>query len=362
MRILIVKLGAIGDIVHTLPALAALRRGLPDAYIAWAVERGGGAKLLQDNPALDDLIELDMRGWRKSLWRPATWSAIKQAVDRLRASEFDVTLDFQGLLKSAFVASRARAPLKIGFAREALREPQAARFYDRQVEVNDSGHIIKKNLQLAAALDCDISDVYEFPIGLSDKLDLLGKVQLMSCEGRFALINPGGGWPTKLWNTAGFAAVADRLWEAYGMRSFVTYGPGEEAMAQEIVAQAKSGKAEMYDATLKELWAVARYAKLFIGGDTGPMHIAAAAGTPIVALFGPTSARRNGPFAPDDVIVERFDLDCRTDCYRRACSHTSCMKMPVEMVWEAVQKRVRSAECGVRNRELPVLAQAGQNL
>ena len=358
MRILIVKLGAIGDIVHTLPALAALRRGLPDAHIAWAVERGGGAKLLQGNPALDDLIELDMRGWRKALRHPTnwvvTWSAIKQVVERMHASEFDVTLDFQGLLKSAYVASRARAPLTIGFANDALREPQAARFYDRQVAADDSGHIIQKNLSLAAALGCDVSGTYEFPMGLSDELDLLGKRQLLS--GTYALLNPGGGWPTKLWTTAGFAAVADRLWEAYGMRSLVTYGPGEAALAQEIVAQAKTGKAEMYDATLKELWAAARYAKLFVGGDTGPMHIAAAAGAPVVALFGPTSARRNGPFAKDDVIVERFDLDCRTDCYRRACSHTSCMKMPVEMVWDAVQKRVRSAECGVRNRELPVLA------
>ena len=354
MRILIVKLGAIGDIVHTLPALAALRRGLPDAHIAWAVERGGGAKLLQGNPALNDVIEFDLRGWRKALWRPATWSAIKQVVERLHAGQFDLTLDFQGLLKSAFVASRARPRVRVGFANDALREPQAARFYDRQVVVDDSGHIIQKNLQLAASLGCDVSGAYEFPIGLSDEVKR--KAEQLNDELPFALLNPGGGWPTKLWDTAGFAAVADRLWEAYGLRSLVTYGPGEEALAQEIVTQAKSGKAEMYGATLKELWAVARYAKLFVGGDTGPMHIAAAAGAPIVAVFGPTSAKRNGPFANDDIVVERFDLDCRTDCYRRACSHTSCMKMPVEMVWDAVARRVRSAECGVRNRELPVLA------
>ena len=358
MRILIVKLGAIGDIVHTLPALAALRRGLPDAHLAWVVERGGGAKLLQSNPALDDLIELDMRGWRKTLWRPtgwaATWSAIKQVVERMHAGQFDVTLDFQGLLKSAYVASRARPRMRVGFADDALREPLAARYYDRQVAADDSGHVIQKNLQLAAALGCDVSGAYEFPIGVSDELDLLGKMQLLS--GPYALLNPGGGWPTKLWNAAGFAAVADRLWEAYGMRSLVTYGPGEAALAQEIVAQAKSGKAEIYDATLKELWAVARYAKLFVGGDTGPMHIAAAAGAPIVALFGPTSAQRNGPFAPDDLVVERFDLDCRTDCYRRACSHTSCMKMPVEMVWSAVQKRLQNTDCRLQIRELPVLA------
>jgi lipopolysaccharide heptosyltransferase I len=349
LRILIVRLGAIGDIVHTLPALAALRRGLPDAHIAWAVERGGGAKLLQGNPALNELIELDMRGWRKTLWHPATWRAIRHSAKRLRDGAFDVALDFQGLLKSAGVASRARARMTVGFATEVLREPMAARFYDRQVTADDHGHVIQKNLQLAAALGYDISGDYEFPMGLTEAEDLLGKVTMVNYDGRMALLNPGGGWPTKLWNTAGFAAVADRLWEAYRMRSLVTYGPGEETLAREIVAQARTGAAEIYDATLRELWAVARYAKLFVGGDTGPMHIAAAAGTPIVALFGPTSAQRNGPFDPRDEIVERYDLDCRTDCYRRACSHTSCMKIPVEMVWAAVQKRMQKAERGMRN-------------
>ncbi|NOT63017.1 MAG: hypothetical protein HOP19_22645, partial [Acidobacteria bacterium] len=109
-------------------------------------------------------------------------------------------------------------------------------------------------------------------------------------------------------------------------------------------------------ATLKEFWALAQHAQLFVGGDTGPMHIAAAAGTPIVALFGPTSAKRNGPFAAADEIVERFDLDCRTDCYRRACSHTSCMKIPVEMVWDAVEKRLQRAGLKSKKRKLPVLA------
>ena len=104
----------------------------------------------------------------------------------------------------------------------------------------------------------------------------------------------------------------------------------------------------MLDTTLKQFFALAQKAKLFLGGDTGPLHLAAAAGTPIVGIYGPTPARRNGPFAKEDVIVERLDLDCRIDCFRRSCSHTSCMKIPVEAVWQQVEKRMRNAECGVR--------------
>ena len=340
MRILIVRLGAIGDVVHTLPALATLRRAWPQAHLAWAVERGGAARLLADNPCLDELIELDLRGWRKQWSQAATWQAARQAVGRLRG--FDVALDFQGLLKSASLARLSRAPRRIGFARAALREPASAFFYTEQVAADDRGHIIKKNLQLAAQLGGDVTGAYEFPLALSASDQEFAAQH--AARGPFAILNPGGGWVTKLWSTAGFAELANRLWQVHGLRSFVTYGPGEAAMAQAIVTQTQTRAAEMLDANLKQFVALAGRASLFVGGDTGPMHLAAAASTPIVALFGPTSARRNGPFAAADVVVERFDLDCRTDCYRRACSHISCMKLPVELVWQGVEKRLRQAE------------------
>ncbi len=358
MRILIVKLGAIGDVVHTLPALAALRRTMPGSHIAWAVERGGAAKLLQGSAYLDDLIELDLRGWRKSLMNAETQTAIRKAMAGLRNARFDLSLDFQGLLKSAMVARLARVPRRIGFAREALREPASAMMLTERVAVDDGDHVIKKNLRLAAHLGCDVSARYEFPIALSADDERFAGEQLARFDGSVAILNPGGGWPTKLWGADGFAAIADRLWEAYGIRSVVTYGPGEEELAQSVVNESRANAAVMLDSTLKQLFALAGRAKLFIGGDTGPMHLAAAAHTPLVAIFGPTSSRRNGPFAADDVVIERFDLDCRTDCYRRSCSHTSCMKIPVETVWQGVVRRLRSADCGVRNekRELPVLS------
>jgi lipopolysaccharide heptosyltransferase I len=345
MRILIVRLGAIGDVVHALPALAALRRSMPEARIAWAVEQGGAAKLLRGCAILDELIELDLRGWRKSLMNVDTQLSIRKAMAGLRNARFDLSLDFQGLLKSAMVARLARVPRRIGFAREALREPASAFMLTERVAVDDSDHVIRKNLKLVEHLGCDVSGEYEFPVALSGDEERFAEEQFGRFDGRFAILNPGGGWPTKLWGAEGFGAIADRLWETYGMRSVVTYGPGEEGLAQSVAGHSLANAAIPLDTTLKQFFALARSAKLFIGGDTGPMHIAAAARTPIVAIFGPTAPRRNGPFAPDDVVIERFDLDCRVDCYRRSCSHTSCMNVPVEDVWRGIEKRLRIADC-----------------
>jgi lipopolysaccharide heptosyltransferase I len=345
MRILIVKLGAIGDVVHALPALAALRRSMPEARIAWAVEQGGAAKMLSGCALLDELIELDLRGWRKSLMNVETQTAIRKAMAGLRNARFDLSLDFQGLLKSAMVARLARIPRRIGFARDALREPASAFMLTELVAADDNDHVIRKNLKLVEHLGCDVSGEYEFPIALSRDDERFAEERIEQLDGRFAILNPGGGWPTKLWGPEGFGAIADRLWETFGMRSVVTYGPGEENLAQSVVAHSRANAAITLDTTLKQFFALARSAKLFIGGDTGPMHIAAAARTPIVAIFGPTASRRNGPFAPDDVVVERFDLDCRVDCYRRSCSHISCMNIPVENVWQGVEKRLRVADC-----------------
>src|SRR5262245_12555870 len=298
MRILIVKLGAIGDVIHALPALAALRRSMPEARIAWAVEQGGGAQLLQGCARLDELIELDLRGWRRSLMTVGTQSAIRKALPILRNARFDLSLDFQGLLKSAMVARLARIPRRIGFAREALREPASAFMLTERVAVDDGDHVIKKNLKLVEHLGCDVSGEYEFPIALSGEDERFAGEQIERFDGRFAILNPGGGWPTKLWAADGFGAIADRLWEAYGVRSVVTYGPGEEGLAQSVVDHSRANAATPLAATLKQLFALARGARIFVGGDTGPMHIAAAARTPIVAIFGPTASGCHRPVPP----------------------------------------------------------------
>ncbi len=344
MRILIVRLGAIGDIVHTLPALAALRQSFPDSHLGWIVQAGAGASLLQDNPHLDELIELDVRKSRHNPSDRGAGEPARAALSRLRASRYDLAIDFQGLFKSALLPWLAGIPRRIGFGFSSLRERGAGLFFTERVEASDSQHVIEKNLQLLRALGCESGVPYQFPIttSLADRAAI--EAELVRGEEDFAIINPGGGWPTKLWNPRHFAEMADRLWQHHQIRSLITIGPGEDGLANEIERHSRTGRLRSLKISLTQFYLLARHARLFVGGDTGPMHLAAAAGTPIVALFGPTSSRRNGPFRTLDRVVERHDLECRVDCYRRWCGHTSCMDLPTSVVWEAIEKRLESEQ------------------
>src|SRR5437660_853876 len=171
MRILIVKLGSIGDVVHTLPALAAMRRGLPKAEISWAVERGS-SEILRDNPFLDRLIEIDTKALRRGLMSGETLRAPRQQLRLLRASAFELALDFQGLIKSSMIARLSGARRVVGFAREALREPASRLLLNETVRIPERLHVISKNLALAeAALGISVpvsSEGFEFPIAIDD--------------------------------------------------------------------------------------------------------------------------------------------------------------------------------------------------
>lgn len=343
MHVLIVKLSSIGDVVHAMPAAAALRRAFPDARLTWVVEKVA-ASLLVGSPILDDVIVLDTRGWRRSLRNAETRSAIADRYRAVRRHSPDIALDFQGLLKSAAVARLSGAPERIGFSTEALRE-KASRFgYTRQIPVDDTRHVIYNNLQLAVAVGAAMPARYEFPFPPFEEPAARVTERLAAHDiGRFVILNPGGGWVTKLWRTDDFAALADRVWEAFGLPSVVTCGPGEEQMAAAIVSGAKSGRAVFIPTTLPEFVALVRRAALFVGGDTGPLHLAAAAGTPIVGIYGPTMPERNGPFDPADVTVGR-DIPCRVNCHRRTCDVHICMDIPVPVVADAVTRRLKREE------------------
>jgi lipopolysaccharide heptosyltransferase I len=351
MRIVIVKLSSIGDVVHTLPAAALLRRSLPDAHISWVVERRASA-ILKDSPAIDELIELDTRTWRAN---PLSLATAGEARDRLAqlgggagsngAARADVAIDFQGLIKSGLVAFASRASRRIGFETSELREKPGRLFLTQQIPTSRLSHVIDKNLELARAAITSVgatessSDSYEFPIAISSGDEQYIDRLVENQPGPFAIINPGGGWPTKLWPPERYAELADWLWSECGLASFVTYGPGEEALARAVASNAKSGFVRADASTLKQFVALARRASLFVGGDTGPLHLAAASRTRIVGLYGPTSPERNGPFDPRDVTVGR-DLWCRADCHRRSCWHWECMDIPVSDVRAAVLKRL----------------------
>jgi heptosyltransferase-1 len=346
MRILIVKLGSIGDIVHTLPALAAVGRALPRAQLSWVVEKRS-AEILRDNPLLKSLIEVDTKALRRWPSSGETLQAPRQQLRRLRASSFDFALDFQGLLKSATIARLSGASRIYGFARPHLREPASRLLLSKTVRVPARTHVIVKNLTLAAgALGISVPtdpEEFEFPIAITREHEIEAEVAADWTGGRYAILNPGGGWPTKLWGAERFGQLADRLWAEFGLHSIVTYGPGEQELAEKVLGASRSGRARATDISLKGFVALARASSLYVGGDTGPTHLAVAARAPVVGLFGPTEWWRNGSPRPADVCVERNDIDCRTDCHRRACSHWICMDIEVERVLEAAAERLGRA-------------------
>jgi lipopolysaccharide heptosyltransferase I len=344
MKILFVKLGSIGDIVHTLPALAAVRRALPGAEISWAVERGA-AEILRDNHFLKSLIEVDTKGLRRGPLSGETLSATRRQLRRLRASPFDLSLDFQGLFKSALVARLSGARRRAGFDRTSLREPLSRILLTETVRVPSRIHIIRKNLSLASgALGLELpsaAETFEFPIAVTREHEREADEVVQLVGQRFTILNPGGGWPTKLWDAARFGALADALLFEHGLRSVVTHGPGERELAERVVASSRARAAVAASPSLKGFYALARRAAVYVGGDTGPTHLAVAAGAPVVGLFGPTEWWRNGSPRAEDVCVERTDVGCRDLCHRRSCSQWVCMDIEVGRVVEAVGERLR---------------------
>ena len=360
MRILIVKLGSIGDIVHTLPSLAAIRDALPHAEISWVVERRS-AEILRDNPILDRLIEIDTKALRRGLMSGETLRAPRQQLRRLRASAFDLALDFQGLLKSASIARLSGARRIFGFSREGLREPPSRFLLSKSVSVPKHIHVIRKALELVrGALDIPVPthpEDFSFPIAISQTHQAEASVAAGGTGSKYAILNPGGGWPTKLWSAEKFGVLADELWSHYGVHSLIAHGPRERALA-ETVLQASRGRARAVSLSLKGFYALARGAQVYVGGDTGPTHLAVAAGTPVVGLFGPTEWWRNGSPHDEDICVERNEIDCRVDCHRRACSKWICMDIEVGRVLDAVSERLRRAGGVVRQE--PVTSSALQ--
>ena len=341
MKILFVKLGAIGDIVHTLPTLSAVRTAMPDAHISWAVERRS-AEILRGNPLIDELIEIDTKSIRQRQPVDELLAEIRSQAKGLRGRKYDIAIDFQGLLKSAAIAKLSGAKRRFGFARKALREPASRFLLTDTVEVPKEIHVIKKNLALAAeSLGIAVPDnSFEFPISTASEHVREAEETIARVGPDFAILNPGGGWATKLWPAEDFGDLARQLWERHSISSVISVGPKEEQLADRALARAGAARVAVASLSLKGFFELSKRASLYVGGDTGPTHLAVAAGTPVVGLFGPTEWWRNGSPDPHDICVERLDIGCRTDCHRRRCSAWICMDVPVETVARAAALRL----------------------
>ena len=338
-RILVVKLGSLGDIVHCLPSVAQLRSAFPGAEIDWLVERKN--KIAIEMSRLDvRVVPIDTYHWRNS---PSIGSAkeIAEFVWALRTDGYDCAIDFQGLIKSAFFAYLSGAPLRIGWERDFLKESVSQFFYTEVVKPKRV-HIIDQQMELLKPLGIEPDWYAEVPLKAGDSARRSVADRLNGLSG-YILINPGGNWATKCWHATRYGELAGRLMKD-GLPVAVTWGPGEEDRIRDLVRAAGNGIHQI-PSTLEELVALCEGAKLFVGGDTGPMHFAAAAGTPIVSIFGPTSSDRNGPFRREDIVVERR-LPCRP-CYERdkcPLKHWECIEdITVDQVYEACRKRLAVA-------------------
>jgi heptosyltransferase-1 len=325
MNFLIVRLGALGDVVHAVPAVAALRVAFPAARIDWLVEAR--------HRAIVDLVTVIDRAVILERSNVAGWTA---AVRTMKQVAYDVAIDLQGLMKSAVLARASGARRVVGFSIWHLREKTARRFYSHAHDA-EGGHVIAKNLRLLRAVGVD-DDTVRYPLAdvQSTAVDELHR----RVSGRFALINPGAAWPNKRWPPRAFGELAAFTRDACGLTPVVLWGPGEEALAGEVVATSAGSAIVAPRTTVTDIVALAREAALVVSGDTGPLHIATAVGTPTVSLFGPTDPERNGPFDSHDITVSRYD-NCGCH-YDRTCHQDPwCLEdMTVAEVCAAVKRRL----------------------
>lgn len=309
-RILIVRMTAIGDCVHTLPVANALRDRYPDAYLAWIAE-GVSAKILQGHPALDEIIAVPRR-WMNS------WKEVLRVRRELLARRFDTAIDVQGLTKSALTAWLSGARRRIGYRGVDGRE--LSPWLNNTLVEPKSRHVIDRNVELLKPLGIVNPPVkFELPEGLEDAQSVDGFLRRFPAPHGFALINTGAGWSSKLWPTDRFARVARHLRHAHGLAVLVLWaGEDERKMAEEIVGQSGNHAQLAPKTSLTELAAFSRRAKLFVGSDTGPLHIAAAVGTPCVGLFGPMPKERNGPYGRQHIAIQSTHAPEEGESIRKA--------------------------------------------
>jgi len=342
-RILIIKPSAIGDVVHTLPILNLLRRRWPDAHITWLVTPACSG-LLDGHPQLDEIILFDRKRFGRS-WR--SWSVARElaAFNRsLKTHQFDLVIDLQGLFRSGWLAWRTHAPVRVG---STDSREFAWLFHTHRAKVDAAPkHAIERYLSVAEFLGLGREPIeFIFPTDDTDRRH----IESLLPGGRpFAVLLPATNWPTKRWPIEHFAEIVQPLRDRFGLDAVLAGGPDALAMAPSLPGVVNlAGKTN-----LRQLVALLERADLVIANDTGPMHIAAALGRPLVTMFGPTSPVQTGPFRRMDSVV-RVDIPC-SPCFSRSCSHQSCLRwLGVGPVLDLAGEQLAAAKPD--RRSLPVL-------
>jgi heptosyltransferase-1 len=364
--LLIVRLSAMGDIIHTLPAAAALRQAFPQVTLGWLVEERWAELLCTlryprsgrrspERPLVDRIHAVNTSEWRRSPLSFNTWQQMAVSLSDVRGIRYDAAIDFQGAVRSALLARWSGAAAVYGDAQP--RENAASMFYTRQSVLNTSGtHVVEQALALAenvishgiittedlsnaGATTRELQSEVEFPVDSDAEKTI---ATLIGGGSDFVILNPGAGWGAKMWPAERYGQVAKELAED-GLLSLINYGPREEELAAAVEA-ASAGAARRISCSISELIALTRRARLFIGGDTGPMHLAAALKIPVVAIFGPTNPARNGPFGTRSIVLR--SAISQTDHTRHREPEQGLLEITVDEVVSAARRllRDRSAE------------------
>ncbi|MGH7207791.1 MAG: lipopolysaccharide heptosyltransferase I, partial [Nitrospiraceae bacterium] len=308
-RIALIRLGAMGDCIYTFPLVSALKARFPKADIAWIVE-AQHQEIPWLHPGVDDVIAVDTKRWRRELFSGLLGRMVGEfgAIRRsLKAKEFDIALDPQGLIKSGVIAWLTSAPVRIGLARDACREGMNTLFTTHRVDSPD-GHIVRKNLSLLTPLEMVIGSP-DFGIRLSHDAEakVLAILQQAGIrqEDWLVGIHPGVGYSRKRWDLDRYAQVGDRLHEREGVQVILTAGPGEEALVRHVALQMRNAPVVMPRLRVEELAALLSRYDLLIAGDTGPLHLAAALGCQTVAIFGPSDSVRLAPVGQGHQVLKK---------------------------------------------------------
>ena len=346
-NILIVRLGAMGDVIHGLPVAAALRQAYPTAHIGWAIEErwaellgartewnsasGSSAK----KPLVDSLHIVKMKSWLASPFSREGWRERRRLKAEMRAQDYAMAIEIQGALKSVWVARASEAAQIIGFA--TPREPLAKHFYDRRIAMRGT-HVVEQGVNLVQELSerSDLATEFRLPRDPEAEAWRDAELKRRGITG-YIVITPGAGWGAKRWPSDRYGTVARQLGQ-WGLQTIVNAGPGEEHLAQQVVEKS-DGAAQSLACSIGQLIALARKARLFVGGDTGPLHLAAALGVNVVAIYGPTDPARNGPYGSKAIVLR--DPESKTSHARHADPEVGLLKISAQDACDAAKSMLR---------------------
>lgn len=338
-RVAIVKLSSIGDVVHALPVAVALKRSFAHLHITWIVEERC-AEMVTGNPYVDEVFAIPGKAWRRAAWHPRSWSKLSSIVHRLRSYRFDLTIDLQGLLRSAIVAWLSGAPIRIGYHWQR----EGAWLINRVVKRDpNSIHVVQEYLDVARFLGARTEPV-EFPLWIPEEAEQQVAQALLQAGiptgSGFISINPSAGQPFKRWRTERWSELITQLYGRYRLPVVLVGGMADRPLSDDILARTSGRVVDMVGRTnLKELAAILRRSLLHICGDTGSAHISVALNVPVIGLYGPTNHRRTAPYGQEHRIIAHKDRCPVCTSSRPRRKHSDCMELiTVPEVMELVER------------------------